>query len=546
MSKTHDFSLGVYENEKQNFIAERSSQNRFGIKFKKIFNKHKGGSSAHPAYDFTSGVRSLFKKDGIQQEIDKADAVLASLSMFATSPNGVNYDLNDALVGSYVRARFTYDVQYDDFSLIGYKITISSSLDSDAADKRKKSTYIERLNLATVNNLTLDPLENQAETFGVALSDVDGVQYGHYETPTLPAMTSGEMDDTFTTDASLEKNVDDNFIFNQNLQTEFDVSKTEFERYLKEYLQSTQYLNNMTLSDNDILVFSLGQFKDYIEDDKTDLETFLAEEEDTDRAKDDMKLIELMRIESSLKENIDKPHKIKSISFRFQKECTMPESGLWWEAKELSKIRDAKSLQKHCYAETFIEDLDNGNDITIMIGDKFWVYPNESFLTLANWQICIFVQTFLDIKTEVKKKWYQTGLGKLLIAIITVVLIILTENPVWAKVLLSATAVASQYGLIGGKLQMIITVAMMVYGVATVDFSTMGGLDMFNFAVNNVNMTANIVQIQKQASLSSQFAERQRVIDDYNLSKKQDEVMRYIYTDSYDEYSTFYNLLYKY
>lgn len=553
MNKTHDFSLSAYENEKQNFIATRSAQNRFGVGFKKFFNRHKSIRGEYAEYDFTAGLRSIFDKKGVQDDIDKADALLSDFTLFATRPTGTTYSLDDALLSSYVRMRFTYnpDGFGDGFSLIEYGITISSSLDASATDKRKKSAYLGELNLSAKKYLRLDPLEDVAETFGVHLFRVDGTEYGHYASALPDTLTSEDIDTTFTTDAYHDKNADGEDIFNPNLQTGFDDFKEEFERYLQEYALSTEYLNTMSTTDDDVLLFSLGQLYDYIQDDKAQMQAYISDADTDARAKDDMDLIELLQLKDSLKKNITKPHKVKTISFRFQKECTMPENGKWWEAMELEKMKPLslmkKSIEKHCDVQLTknIALGDNEGDL-VAPGEKFWIYPKDSFLILPPWQICLFVQTFMDIHTRVKKKWYQKSFFKVLTAIVTVALIVMTENPTWVKILMISTALGSQFGLIGGDLQILITAAMMIYGVATVDFSSMSGLEMFNFAVQNVNMTANIVQVQKQASLTSQFHERQKVIDDYYLSKKQDEVMRYIYTDSYDEYSTFYNLLYQY
>ena len=541
MPKTYDFGLSPYENTKQNLISLRSSQNRFGGKFKTLYNRHKEINGDKSVYHFKEGMRALFAKDGIQEQIDTVASLIDAFSIFGTSPAGNNYDLQDALLYSYVRVRFTYDNMWDIFSLIGYQVTISCSLDASDTDKRKKSTYLKRANLPTANALVLDPLEDPAETFGVKLYTDTGVEYGHYADPPLPAgLTSGEIDNTFTTDATIEKNADDNFIFNQTIESDFDAIQSDFEKYLQDYIYSTEYLNTMTVTDNDIIVFSLGQMLDFLQDEKANLQDFLDGEDDSDRAKEDLELIRLLHIEESLKENISKPHKIKSIYFRWQKECTMPQSGNWWEAEELQKMQPHGVMQK-----AMLEHCDIPAD-GVVAGDKFWIYPKDSFLTLPNWQVCLFVQTFMDIKTTVKKKWYQKGLGKLLVAIVTVALIVLTENPTWAKVLLSVAAVGSQYGLIGGKMQMVLTAAMMVYGISSADFSAMSGTEMFSFAVQNINMTANIVQLQQQASLEASYKKHQKEIDDYYATKNQEEATRYIYTDGYDEFSTFYDVLYHY
>jgi hypothetical protein len=540
-----DLSYSPYENAKQNLISLRSSQNRFGAKFKKIFEKNAEGGE-YPYYYFTKGMRSLFKKDDIQGQIDKTSSLLTKVSdIFAVSLTGTAYKIEDSKDSSYIAVQYFEDSMSDTFTLGSYQIVTCANISASGTDSRKKSAYLG--SITQDRDIELDPLEDASETFGLKLVTEDATSYGSYSNPTLPAgINSSTFAETFTVDATLEKNPDDNFIFRQDMQAKFDDIKNDFEAYLQEYIQSTYYYAHHSpgIAGSDIIVLSLGQFMDYLQDSTVEMVDFRDDIAD-ERAKEDLELIKLLNLESSLKTAITKPHKIRSIWFHFNKTCTMPESGNWWEAEELKGMKPIgvlkKAMLEHCEVT-----LDDSFGMPVGAGGEFSITVKKSFLTLPNWQICLFVQNFMDIQTKVKKRWYEKGLGKLLIAIVTVALIVLTENPTWAKVLLATTAVASQYGIIGGEVQMLVTAAMMVYGVASADFSSMSGADMFNFAVTNINMTANLVNLNEQMSIEAQMRKRQKEFDDYYTAQKQDEVMKYIYTDGYDEYTSFYDVLYRY
>jgi hypothetical protein len=396
--------------------------------------------------------------------------------------------------------------------------------------------------MGTDLEVLVDPLEDAAnEDFGARLYASDGSEWGHYASPFLPGgVKNQEVVPMFCVDASGENNPDGLPIFKATIDDDFNAQKSEFERYIKDYIQSTQYYNDTLINAqyhmDSVMVISLGQLYDYIRDIRDDMIVYRDADPQSERARDDLEMIHLLHLEKSLQDQISKPHKIKKIYLRFQKECTMPDSGKWQEAKELDRVRRVHDLELHTIV----------TNPSAAPGEKFWVYPKDSFLTLPNWQVALMVQTFLDIKTKVKKKWYQKGIFKIIMAIVTIVLIILTENPTWVKILMITASVGAQFGLIGRDLQMLVAAAMIVYGVSSADYGAMNGTEMFQFAVKNINMTAELVRMYEQRSIAASYAARQREIEEYYASRQQEEAMQFIYSDGYDEYSSLYSVPYQY
>ena len=547
MPKVWDYSRSAYENEKQNIIATRSSQNRFGKKFRRLFNRHKEvNPEGKPVYGFKEGMFALFEKVHVQEQIDEVTELIDSFDMFATSAAGNTFSLDDTLQSAFVTVRFgvTDADWYTDSNILlrAYEIVVTSTLDAADDDKRKKSFIIDQNTIGDDYDVLVDPLEDAAtETFGAHLYTADGTEYGHYVDPPLPAGTvSQDLPLLFAVDAAGENNPDGNPIFKDALQADFDAKRDLFEKYLRDYLQSTQYYNETLVLGNiltdTVMLLSLGQYLDYIKDVRDDLIAFHDADPQSERAKDDLEMIRFMRLEKSLEESITKPHKIKAIYFRFQKECTMPDSGVWQEAKELKRVRKVRKLAEHTIV----------SDPNAPPGAKFTVWIKDSFLTLPSWQVALVVQTFMEIKVKVKKKWYQTGIFKLLTTILAIALIIITDNPVWLKVLLVTATVASSAGIGGSGFQTVVAVVAMAYGAYNADFAAMSDMEIFSFAIKNISMSMQIAQMYEQRSIAAQYARRQRAIEEYATSRKQEEAMRFIYTDGYDEYSTFYEMLYRY
>ncbi len=543
MSQNWDINASPYENTKSNLIATRSAQNRFGRKFVKYFNRHKEVSNDRARYSIINGVRSLFKSDDYQARIDEIRSLLDDFSHFAVANSGTNASIDDALPHSYIRAVYAHPtlsiVPGADISAM--KFVLSSGIDAADNDKRKKAVIIQD-GLFFGNNIVLDPLESSEDTFGLSLYDKDGIVYGHGQRE-IPQ--ESDLETLFVVDGYHDKNVDNAFIFSQTLLEDFDAMRVLFRKYVSEYITMTQAYET---GDGELL-FSLGQFKDFLESEIAAYQERIDNPQDEERAREDRELLSLLNMQEQMVEKLKGVHRLKNVTIRFQREFTMPESGKWWEAKGLSEVKPMGLMKDIIQAHADVQDsviVLGGEETPVAPGEKFMIIPKASFLDLPAWQVTLFVYAFLDLDVSVKKKWYQKGIFKVIVAIVTVALIVLTDNPAFIKTLLVASSLGAQFGIIGGKLQMVINAAMIVYGVATVDFSAMGTGDIFSFAVKNINMTAEIVQLHERASLDAEFKKRQREIDDYYASKTQDETMQYIYTDGYDEYSVFYDVLYKY
>jgi len=266
------------------------------------------------------------------------------------------------------------------------------------------------------------------------------------------------------------------------------------------------------------------------------------------RANDDLELINHLGLCSTLADEISKPHKIKSIYFRFKKEVNPPklrdDDGIfigydetydWWNEEQFDEIRkNVKGFKSYC---TFVVGVDDGS--TTGAYTQSYVYVHATIFNLSGYKIYWFVKAFLDIAVRSKKNWFSQIFGVLLL-VVGIYLTAISANPAWMKVVMIIGAIATYSGALSPKAQLVLMVVMFAYGAYNSNLSAMSNMQIFQWAIKNIEMVLNMVQ-QYEYIQNSNDSE-----DSGKVHEVQDRAMRFIYSDAYSQYDNFYSVMYDY
>ena len=259
------------------------------------------------------------------------------------------------------------------------------------------------------------------------------------------------------------------------------------------------------------------------------------------RAKEDLELINHLGLCSTLASEIDRPHKVKSIYFRFRKKVKPPmikEDGInkgydpnyaWWEEKQFKEIsKKVKNFKSFC---TFVVGHDDGS--TAGTYTESYVYVSGDIFSMGGVRVYWFVSAFLDIGIRSKKNLFSQILGIALL-VVSIYLTAITGNPAWLKILLITVTLASFSGALSPKAQLLVSAVLLAYGVYNTDFGSMTAMELFNWSIENIDLFLNVITDYK--SLSNEGGE---YVEDSQEYEKQEKALRYIYTDVYDCYRVY-------
>ena len=276
---------------------------------------------------------------------------------------------------------------------------------------------------------------------------------------------------------------------------------------------------------------------DYLNGTIVELENYSTDES---RANDDLELINHLGLCDSLKNEIDRPHKIKDIWFRFKKDVTPTKlynndifigydpAYAWWEEEQFAEIaKKVKNFKDYC---TFVVGVDDGS--TSGAYTDSYVYVNVSFLLLSGQKIYWLVKTFLDIKVTAKKNLFVSILGAILF-VVAIYLTAISANPAWLKAALIVASIASYSGALSSDAKLALLVVTFAYGAYSADFGNMTTLEMFNWAVENIDLVLGIFQEYKYGT---EDRDTNKEENDY---EEQQRAINFIYNDSYDSYKIY-------
>jgi hypothetical protein len=212
----------------------------------------------------------------------------------------------------------------------------------------------------------------------------------------------------------------------------------------------------------------------------------------------------------------------------------------WWLDPEFDEIRKyVKDFQNYCV----LEDVDGFADSWRTA--RVWV--KKEIFGLSGWKIFYFVSAFLDVDVDMEDPSFWEKLLNFILVIVSVVLVIVSANPVWLKIVLVTTTVMSYLGVLSPEIALAVAILSFSYGVYSTNFSAMGAMEMFSWAIKNVNMVMDMVGMHEAIGLKDDIEEDARERNKYKTTAQmQDEAMQYIYTDAYSQYDDLYSLLYNF
>jgi hypothetical protein len=274
----------------------------------------------------------------------------------------------------------------------------------------------------------------------------------------------------------------------------------------------------------------VGTFKVFLEEEKIRLLSWSVENV---RAVDDIELLNHLGLCGVLEDEIDKPYKIRKIFLKFLKPIAPPtvaggdydQNYKWWHESQFDEIREKiPNFQEFFYEE------------------NSWIFIESSFLTLSPSKIYEIVSFFMEIHVYAVKHTYQqiVSVGMLAIA---VYLTVISNNPVWLKILLVAGILANSSGSLGSKAKLALTAVMFIYGNSTTTFTSMSGMEMFKWAIGNIDMIMKIVN-QYENLQAQKEAQNVNDTESAHAHTQQYGAMEYMYGGK--QYDHLYNETYNY
>jgi len=275
---------------------------------------------------------------------------------------------------------------------------------------------------------------------------------------------------------------------------------------------------------------------------------------DTGRVGDDLELISHLGIEQTLFNEISQPQKIQKIWFSFQKEVSTPlisdgaggvtqdPNYAWWQEEQFQKktvVIEGKTHIIYGIADA-VEDFQN---YCIFEGDI--VRLKEEVFELPGWKVYWFVNTFLTIDVSVRKKSLLRRIFDFVLLIVSIVLTVVSTNPAWLKVVIIATQVGGYFGGVSPRLSLIVAGLTFSYGALNTNFSAMSSLQVFSWAIKNVEQVFKMMQIYESIELREQMlAKAKEANANERLVQQQEEVMEFIYNRSTNQYEEMATVLY--
>jgi len=328
----YDYNYGAYENVKANIMADRLAKNRWGAKFARLYKRHMNASDygSIGTYDFTEGMRaSVLTLTESHSDLDKAIAFKQKLLDNLQVDTGSGFSIDGVMQESYASVLLE--------SVPG--VTFSGIPTSEV--------------LGVHFSLSLSDDQNSSWFYSSGVDD--STTCVDYESGEL----TGERHDDILTTRGVEDR--SNVAFNPNQDTLFSDMWAEMIVFLGLISEDEMPL---FLGTRTSVVVSLSSLFAFL-DERIEIlaDTIDTLENGEDRIGDDLELIDHLDLGDTLYEEITRPHKIKRVWFKFEKEITatlyddlgIPVSDPdyeWWNEEQFDDIRkNVKDFQNYCIVD---------------------------------------------------------------------------------------------------------------------------------------------------------------------------------------------------
>lgn len=527
---TYDYNIDPIENLKGNFLADRLAKNRWGKKFARLYKKNATPTADGTIgiYDFTLGMRSAV------YTLSEYETTLASALDFRTKLYN-NLEVSDGTIWSvgYAAPQSYMVVLLEGVSSSYFSnasqikgMHFSLSLAANSGDGRKISWFRssgEDGSTAT----TLLPLFNAAESYGLHLVSSDGLAYGHYD----GGLRAGTLHNTALGMYGVQNTADARFRADQDAR--FSAIWAELLVYAQKMVS---HLSPSVVGERVSVLVGLGQLLDFMDRYIVTLEDAIdGLSNSPSRAEEDMALMNHLGIVETIQEQVTDPGEVERIWFRMEKQIGSAAPGYeWWMEPQFDEIRShVKDFHLHC-------TVDDHLFATV-------ARVNSSVFDLAGWKIFYFVSAFLDVGVDMEDPSFWEQVLNVVLAVVAIVLILITKNPIWLKIILITTTVLSYAGVLSPEISLLIAALSFSYGLYSVDFSSLSGMQMFNFAIKNVSMVVNMIGTYESIGIQKEMeAQAKHDNEKKSMAQMQDESMEYIYSDAYSQYDMLYSMLYNF
>jgi len=567
---TYNGNLSGYDNVKSNVVADKMAKNRWGSKFKRLYNPLR---NANNQVDFTQGMLNCAGTDvmGIIEELE--DLRDALNSFFKLSDNST------AKPNSYFNLLCSSTNHRGGISPVLKDIKLSLSLPLPAStDQRKISKFFQRATYTTTATSYLEPIDsyfrreelvNSSNVFygkietdsntekpfysknQLSLTVADGTEYGHIEASYILAPNTN-----FNNSFDLYGVEEDHTLFlnNFNYENEFSKLFTDFklEKWLLDFATYSYSFeqHRPSYSSNISIMFGADLVLAWVNENLSSWYAYL-NSIDNERAGVELELIEHLNLCEMLQEQIGgNAGKISSIWFEFKKEVSPPlvregleiyyqENYEWWLEEQFDEIRKKfKNFHLYCNydAGSYVGGIKRGGGTPPSVTLK-----SEAF-TLSGSKIYWLVTALLNIGSRAKKRSFLERLFSMAMFVVAIYLTVVSANPAWIKMVLIISIFASSSGALGPKAQLALAAVMFVYGLSNTNFTAMSSAQLFSFAVNNIEMVFKMVQLYDAVKLEDETKKEEEIAP----HEVQEEAMQFIYSDAYSQYDNFYSVMYDY
>ncbi len=257
------------------------------------------------------------------------------------------------------------------------------------------------------------------------------------------------------------------------------------------------------------------------------------------RIGDDLELMSHLGVEETLAKEIDRPSKIKKIWFQFEKKVSPPPdfdnpdsagfdpSYQWWQEQQFQE-REVTVEGKTHTIYGIADAIDDFQDYCVLEGNK--VRLKEEVFALPGWKVYWFVNTFLAVDAQAKKKSWILRLFDFVLLVVAIYLTAISTNPIWLKVLVISTQIGGYLGVVSPKVALIVSVVSFGYGAISTNFSAMSSMQVFSWTVKNMEQVFKMVEMYKAIDIKEQMlAEAKDANANKGLVEQQNEVMEFIY-----------------
>ena len=548
---SYNANRSANQNLKDNFLATRMQQNRWGCKFKKLFLKHREHVITEPLdagrYEFTAGMRAVIDYDW-QSSLDELQSFRDDFreNITAKDDNGV-LGLDAVIENSYMAVEIKKANSFTlipKVELVGLRFCLALNIDS--GDGRRVSWFKS----SGVNDgiySTIKP--NNGD--GVVLYDAYGNVYNG-------ALKDGTKQSNILDIYGVEDRGDEHFLSNQD--DRFSVFLDKLEEIVVDSVKQFSKFDETT--DKNSIVIGVKQFLNWLDKKIELIESGV--DSDEARVNDDLELIKHLDMEDDLREQIgDNVGDIEHIYYRFYKKIethyktddqgkqVVDEDYKWWEEEQFNDRVVTDDDGKEHKIPGINSIIKNWRDFVIVkwastIGEQSYITLKDEIFELPGWKIYYLCRNLLDVDVDVEEPGFFEMLLNFFIAGIAIFFTWMSGMPVWVNLLVSANIALSAMGVNIPALQLITAVVTLGYSLYSTNWSMLSGMQMFKAAIKNIDMIMKVVESYKAIGLQEKLeAQAKEIAREKSLAQIQDEAMTYIYEGAYSQYDEFYEMMYR-